>query len=260
MEFTSLTLSVTFSILFTAILTAIALGHLNLLPSVKYPVEEYKSISGTRGLAAFFVFINHAPPMLLNMGIKAPNVSSWGWIYSNLGSFGVQIFFCITGFLFYDRIIKTNGKLDWNRFFESRVRRVAPLFYFACFIYIIFAFISNESLHLNKSDMLTIAGLVSFGFIDSTMTIGDFKLYPLNSVIWTLVHEWRFYMALPLVCFAFCNSRIGKIVFLVACIAAIVDFKNSQVVCWPYFLTGIIVAYIANKKPKIDKKNTSYFY
>ncbi|VEI68799.1 Uncharacterized protein conserved in bacteria [Serratia quinivorans] len=253
MEFTSLTTAITISILLAAILTSAALSETKLIPTINYPIGEYKSISGIRGLAALFVYVNHAPVMLVNMGIKADNVSQWGWIYANLGSFGVQIFFCITGFLFFDRIIKVDGKLDWNKFFQSRVKRIAPLFYFSSLLCVLISIFYSFTITFSKSDLLTLAGLATFSFIDSSMTIGGMKLYPLNSVIWTLVHEWRFYMALPLICFAFCNAKIGKFAFIAACIIAVIDFKNSVVVCWPYFLTGILVAYIANLKLKINK-------
>ncbi|MBJ2204465.1 acyltransferase family protein [Pseudomonas carnis] len=63
--------------------------------------HEYKFINGLRGLAAIFVFVNHAPFVLINLGVKNTVFSAWGQIYPNLGSFGVQIFFCITGFLFF---------------------------------------------------------------------------------------------------------------------------------------------------------------
>lgn len=252
MEFTSLTTAITISILLAAILTSAALSETKLIPTINYPIGEYKSISGIRGLAALFVYVNHAPVMLVNMGIKADNVSQWGWIYANLGSFGVQIFFCITGFLFFDRIIKVDGKLDWNRFFQSRVKRIAPLFYFSSLLCVLISIFYSFTITFSKSDLLTLAGLATFSFIDSSMTIGGMKLYPLNSVIWTLVHEWRFYMALPLICFAFCNAKVGKLALVAACIIAVIDFNNSVVVCWPYFLTGIVTAYVVNLKPKIS--------
>ncbi|MGP5490482.1 acyltransferase family protein, partial [Pseudomonas helleri] len=91
---------------------------------------DYKFINGLRGLAAVFVFINHAPFILTSLGITNSTFSTWGWIYVNLGSFGVQIFFCITGFLFFDKVIKT-PTMQWDNFFEGRVRRVAPLYYFS---------------------------------------------------------------------------------------------------------------------------------
>lgn len=55
--------------------------------------HAYKFINGMRGLAAIFVFINHAPFVLANLGVQNTVFSSWGQLYPNLGSFGVQIFF-----------------------------------------------------------------------------------------------------------------------------------------------------------------------
>lgn len=204
--------------------------------------HEYKFINGLRGLAAVFVFINHAPFALTNLGINNSTFSSWGQIYPNLGSFGVQIFFCITGFLFFDKIIKSKN-IDWNVFFISRLKRVAPLYYFSMLIVLIVAILFSSQPILTKETIVTIAGLLSFNFIDNPMKIGDTSLIPLSSVTWTLVHEWRFYAALPLVAISY-NSKYRTAVLLAAVIIAAIDLGTSAVVCWAYFLSGIIAAVI----------------
>lgn len=241
-----------------AITCAYIIQKTKLIPNINYKSGEYSAISGVRGLAAIFVYVNHAPYMLNTIGVK-PSFSSWGWIYGNLGSFGVQIFFCITGFLFFDRIIKNNGEMSWNRFYEARIKRICPLFYTACIAYFIIAFVENKSVSLSASDLQTAVSLMSFGFIESSMKIGEFNLYPINGVIWTLVHEWRFYFALPLIAYAYANKKIGPLVLLIAIIAAITDLYNSPLVCWAYFLTGIITAIIYNKKISYLKSMSSLF-
>ncbi|MGP5570992.1 acyltransferase family protein, partial [Pseudomonas helleri] len=113
-----------------------------------------------------------------------------------LGSFGVQIFFCITGFLFFDKVIKT-PTMQWDNFFEGRVRRVAPLYYFSSLTVVLIAcFYSNFEI-FDKNTLLTLASMLTFNFLDGPSKIGEVALTPLNSVTWTLVHEWRFYAAAP---------------------------------------------------------------
>lgn len=204
--------------------------------------HEYKFINGLRGLAAIFVFINHAPFALTNLGINNSTFSSWGQIYPNLGSFGVQIFFCITGFLFFDKIIKS-PKIDWNDFFVSRIKRVAPLYYFSMLIVFVVAVLFSTQPILTKDTLVTAAGLVSFNFIDNPMKIGNISLIPLSSVTWTLVHEWRFYAVLPLIAISYRSKyRVG--VLLAAITIAAIDLGTSAVVCWTYFLSGIVSAVI----------------
>jgi peptidoglycan/LPS O-acetylase OafA/YrhL len=204
--------------------------------------HEYKFINGLRGLAAIFVFINHAPFALTNLGINNSTFSSWGQIYPNLGSFGVQIFFCITGFLFFDKIIKS-PKIDWNDFFVSRIKRVAPLYYFSMLIVFVVAVLFSTQPILTKDTLVTAAGLASFNFIDNPMKIGNISLIPLSSVTWTLVHEWRFYAVIPLIAISYRSKyRVG--VLLAAITIAAIDLGTSAVVCWTYFLSGIASAVI----------------
>ena len=232
----------------TAIAVAIVLAFVALSSLLKSKIEnaeirhEYKFINGLRGLAAIFVFINHAPVMLQNLGIKNTVFSYWGQIYPNLGSFGVQVFFCITGFLFFDKIIKTE-KIDWTDFFTSRIKRVAPLYY-ASSILVFFLAASFSGFQIfNKESLLAISGMLSFNFIDNPMKIGDVSLVPLSSVTWTLIHEWRFYAVLPLVAI-FYRSRYKAIVMMIAMAVAAIDLGSSAIVCWVYFLSGIAAASI----------------
>lgn len=208
--------------------------------------HQYKFINGLRGLAAVFVFVNHAPFVLTNLGITNSSFSSWGQIYPNLGSFGVQIFFCITGFLFFDKIMKSHS-IDWNGFFIGRLKRVAPLYYASSLIIVFIAIIYSDLSLLNRDTLTTLAGIISFNFIDNPMKIGDISLIPLSSVTWTLVHEWRFYAVLPLVAICY-RSRYRNLALLVAVTLAAIDLSTSAVVCWTYFLTGIIAAAILKVK------------
>lgn len=204
--------------------------------------HAYKFINGMRGLAAIFVFINHAPFVLANLGVQNTVFSSWGQLYPNLGSFGVQIFFCITGFLFFDKIIK-NEKIDWVEFFIARIKRVAPLYYVSSLlVFIIAASFAGFNI-LEKDSLITVAGLLSFNFIDNPMRIGDVSLVPLSSVTWTLIHEWRFYAVLPLVAICY-RSKYKVLIMVVAMMLAAVDLGYSVNVCWAYFLSGIVAAIV----------------
>ncbi|MEZ2875552.1 acyltransferase family protein [Pseudomonas lundensis] len=213
--------------------------------------HNYKFINGLRGLAAVFVVINHAPFILTNMGITNNNFSSWGWIYANLGAFGVQIFFCITGFLFFDKLMKTPN-MEWEKFFRGRILRIAPLYYFSSLIVFLIACIYSNFEILNKDTLITTASMLTFNFLDGQSKIGNIALTPLNAVTWTLVHEWRFYAALPLIALTY-KSKYNKLALSIALILTAIDLKFSPIVCWSYFLTGIIAA-ILYKKYHYSKK------
>lgn len=91
--------------------------------------------------------------------------------------------------------------------------------------------------------MITVAGLLSFNFIDNPMRIGDVSLVPLSSVTWTLIHEWRFYAVLPLVAICY-RSKYKVLIMVVAMMLAAVDLGYSVNVCWAYFLSGIVAAIV----------------
>ena len=249
-EFTFETLTISFSIVLLFVICSSLLKHKIEQNEVKH---DYQFINGLRGLAAVFVFINHAPFMLANIGVKNDSFSSWGWIYVNLGSFGVQIFFCITGFLFFDKIIKS-PTIQWDKFFEGRVRRVAPLYYFSSAIVFLIACLYSNFDIFNKETLLTVSSMLTFNFLDSPSTIGGIVLTPLNSVTWTLVHEWRFYAVLPLIALTY-KSRYNKLILGVALALTAIDLSASTIVCWPYFLTGIIAA-ILHKKIQCQRQTT----
>src|ERR1700748_2049718 len=86
-----------------------------------------------RGLAIFFVLMNHVNMQLLfahvpyTEGLPKQLVSSLVWN----GQRGVQIFFCISGFLIASTSIKRWGSFARMRapgFYWLRVARIAPLF------------------------------------------------------------------------------------------------------------------------------------
>ncbi|MFS1538233.1 MAG: acyltransferase family protein [Candidatus Phlomobacter fragariae] len=66
--------------------------------------ERYYFLGGLRGICAIFVIITHSHTLL---GLKGFNLN--GYVQNSIsftGGISVQIFFCITGFLFIDQIIK----------------------------------------------------------------------------------------------------------------------------------------------------------
>lgn len=209
--------------------------------------HQYRAINGMRGLAAVFVFINHAPFVLTNLGITNATFSSWGQIYPNLGSFGVQIFFCITGFLFFDKVMRSEI-IDWTDFFIARIRRVAPLYYLVSAFVFVIALIVAQGAIFDRDSMITLAGMMSFNFVDNPLKIGSVSLVPLSSVTWTLVHEWRFYAILPVIAISY-RSRFFWHVMLAVLFMLVCDLYYSAIVCWGYFYTGMIAAYIFRRGP-----------
>src|SRR5437588_408274 len=67
--------------------------------------------------------------------------------YTLLGQVGVAVFFMITGYLFWSRMIAANGRPEWLSLYTGRVFRIGPLYLFAAVLVLSLVFIRTE--HLN---------------------------------------------------------------------------------------------------------------
>lgn len=233
--------------LVTALVTAWVMDRSNYLPHLRTSGPRYAFIDGLRGFAAFFVFTNHAPLILLNMGVHNPNITA-PWLYGNLGSLGVEIFFCITGFLFFDRIIKTGGKIDWQKFYVSRLRRIVPLYAFLILVTVLIALVVGDHSEAREDNLKALSSLATFSFSYGAEFLFGFKLYKLTAATWTLIHEWRFYLAIPFVAMLYQRAFVGRVVMYVAIVIAAIDFAVSPIVVWTYFLTGMGTAWLHSRR------------
>jgi peptidoglycan/LPS O-acetylase OafA/YrhL len=162
---------------------------------------RFASIDGLRGYLAFFVFLHHSAIWyfyLRNGQWKVPPSN----LYTHFGESSVVMFFMITGFLFWSKLIDGREKpIDWTRLFISRVLRLAPLYYFVLvLLVIVIAWLSHFTL-IDPPTML-IEGLVRWA---SFTALGNPDLNGVQNTsrilaysIWSLPYEWLFYLSLPL--------------------------------------------------------------
>lgn len=208
---------------------------------------RFATINGLRGYLALFVMLHHACMwfVLVQTGkwdVPRPN------LYGPLGQASVLMFFMITSFLFYDKLLNARGRrFDWKAFFIGRFFRIAPLYY----VVLVFVF-------------LTVAYLSDWRIVDSLQAIfvavGKWLLFtipnaaPLNGqtdawiimagVTWSLRYEWCFYLALPLISLAV-GQRPGWLLLLVSVAVLIIGWRiglNSRFAA--VFAGGILTAYL----------------
>lgn len=162
---------------------------------------RYASIDGLRGYLAFFVFLHHSSIWYFYLRTKKWQVPESN-LYTNFGQSSVAIFFMITGFLFYSKILNGHKRpIDWSKLYLSRALRLGPLYYFAVAILVlIIAILSNFT--LNASPLQMLKSLIGWG---SFTTLGSPDLNGINNtglilagVFWSLKYEWLFYFSLPL--------------------------------------------------------------
>jgi peptidoglycan/LPS O-acetylase OafA/YrhL len=163
--------------------------------------DRYTSLDGLRGYLAFFVFLHHSSVwyFYLHSGQWELPPSN---LYTHFGQSSVALFFMITGFLFFSKLIDGRTReIDWAKLFVSRFLRLVPLYVFAIFtMFLIVVVITHGT--LNEPFVQLIKGAIRWlGF--TVLGNPDLNGVPHTSTIvagvtWSLPYELFFYLSLPL--------------------------------------------------------------
>lgn len=209
---------------------------------------RYSSIDGLRGYLAFFVFLHHSVIwyFYLRTGHWVVPPSN---LYTNFGQGSVALFFMITGFLFFSKLI--NGRkreIDWGKLFISRFLRLFPLYLFAMLLlFLTVVYVSHGILNVSFPQLLkgavkwlgfTMLGAPDLNGIGHTFTI-------IAGVTWTLPYEWIFYFSLPVL--ALTVKVIPPFPYVVLGIASIVAaaiWWHPQIYPLLAFVGGIIASFL----------------
>lgn len=162
------------------------------------PAEgRFASIDGLRGYMAFFVFLHHSC-------IWYFATHGYGWrpppsnVYSQFGSTSVAVFFMITSFLFFSRLLQARGgELDWLKLYVSRALRIMPLYLFAFFIVLTIAGVLSQFTLREPLSKVTLEIFQWLAFIKADINGVSPTWLIIAGVIWSLPYEWLFYFALP---------------------------------------------------------------
>lgn len=180
------------------------------------PARSWARLDGVdllRGLAIFFVLMNHVNMQLL--GAKVPYTQGLPpqLVYSLVwnGQFGVQIFFAVSGFLITSTTLRRWGSLsrvNVREFYQLRFARIAPL------LLLLLAVLSG--LHLahikefvvsQKTGGLGRALLAALTFHINLLEARRDYLPANWDIMWSLSVEEMFYLFFPLACRLFRRGR-----------------------------------------------------
>jgi peptidoglycan/LPS O-acetylase OafA/YrhL len=151
---------------------------------VKLEPARNAAIDGLRGILAFGVFVHHASIWFVFLKTGVWDVPE-SRLFAHLGQTTVTLFFMITGYLFFARILGQDRRvINWYGLYRSRVLRIVPLYVVV---------------------MLTALGVIALlrysSWVTPTGALWANKsllgLYTAG-VTWTLAYEWKFYFAVPL--------------------------------------------------------------
>jgi peptidoglycan/LPS O-acetylase OafA/YrhL len=184
-----------------AILLAVAwvlpFNSIDIPPGVRARVSV---LDGLRGFLAFGVFFHHGAIyhryIFDGFWTEPPSAT-----FNLFGQVGVSIFFMITGYLFWSRMISEGGQPNWLNLFVGRIFRIGPLYLVAVAV-MLAVVISSTGLRMREPTFQlfthvfrwSLLGLVKGADINGYENPGRV----LADVTWTLRYEWWFYLSLPL--------------------------------------------------------------
>ena len=119
--------------------------------------------------------------------------------YEMTGQVGVSLFFMITGFLFWGRVLRSRGPLEVVPLYLSRIRRIVPMYLVSVMMVLaVVAVLSGFSLRTDLFSLVKdLRAWFSFGFMTFGALNGFSDGHFINPVYWTLAFEWLFYISLP---------------------------------------------------------------
>lgn len=209
-------------------------------------VRRVSTLDGLRGYLALSVMLQHAM-------VARSWLTTGAWtlpadpFYAQLGSVAVSLFFMITGYLFWDKLVSREGRISWTAFYIGRVFRIAPIYWIACtgLVLVVFwrtDFELREPIAAAAGNVLRWYGL---GFLPGRDFNGYVNVWViLAGVVWTLKYEWRFYLALlPASLFAKRRLHLPATAILLATAVACANFGGSDSWSfWTLFAAGMLTA------------------
>lgn len=210
------------------------------------------ALDGLRAFAALAVVFHHATYnryLLLEGRWGVPSSASF---YQLLGEAGVAVFFMVTGYLFWARLIREAGSPAWVPLYVGRFFRIVPLYLLAVGAMLgVVLLETNGQLNVPLPVLLQqVVRWLLFDFLGSP----DVNGYPgtkllLAGVTWTLRYEWIFYFLLPVAALAARDRRMPlpfTALALAACLAWLAlhptHWRRTDVALPALFLVGMTCA------------------
>ncbi|HWD40955.1 MAG TPA: acyltransferase [Fimbriimonas sp.] len=216
--------------------------------------ERISSLDGLRGFLALAVVFSH----LLSY---RSYLSSGRWDFPNhffefAPVTAVQMFFCITGFLFWSKAIRSKGKTDVGDFYWRRFLRIYPLYFVMVVISV--AVLIWTPYGKPASPAWSDPAKILFPHIPNTEWphINGRSPFLTLAQSWTLSFEIGFYALFPLVAWVFARSLRTFLLFVPLFVAVLIYSVKAPSMqgfsqCAP-FLVGMISAEIVERRFALD--------
>ena len=188
-------------------------------------LDRVDTLDGIRGFLALAVFLHHSAiyHRYLADGVWTSPSSHF---YETLGDMGVAIFFMITGYLFWRRLLEEGGRLNWLLLYNGRVFRIAPVYLFAIGLTLVVV-MTKSGWQLNESLGGFLKNCLRWADLGSGLGgTPDIDRLPQTWIVmagltWTLHYEWLFYASLPLTSFVARSRAHLPLVAVGFCVSAV---------------------------------------
>ncbi|MEI2766041.1 MAG: acyltransferase [Dermatophilaceae bacterium] len=163
----------------------------------------FPGIEALRGIAAMAVVVHHSWSLS-----NQPRFRGY-WIVEGFGTFGVDLFFLLSGFLLSETFWKPQ-RASLRVYAIRRFFRIAPAYYVN--VVILFLFFANTSILLSKQGLrqTVMSGtFMQYLFPDTSSSLN------VNGALWTLTIEVMLYAFLPFMALSFrASPRLAFLVFV----------------------------------------------
>lgn len=176
-----------------------------------------EALDGLRVLLAMAVFFSHIA--LSRSIMETGHAANPTTYYGLLGQVGVAVFFMITGFLFWGKLLGQE-RVEWRNLYVNRLFRIAPLYWtviVVCFAVAIFR-TKVDLAELKADDLLNALRWISPGMVKNPAPfLGDVISTGIVGATWTLYYEWHFYASRPLLfVFAHTSAHTASVIAMAA--------------------------------------------
>jgi peptidoglycan/LPS O-acetylase OafA/YrhL len=167
---------------------------------------------------------------------------------------GVDIFFCISGFIMTMLVTRT-GRVNASAFIIDRFVRILPPYWLLTTV-VIAVYLLNSRFN--------IGGLTGIFRQDVSLIVKSFLLIPQdrNPILgpgWTLIHEFLFYYLVAIIIFLSLRRRIALILAAVAAVAVALSF-DGIIVLYGYGLSPFYVEFFAGALAYRVHHKTSFLF
>jgi peptidoglycan/LPS O-acetylase OafA/YrhL len=163
---------------------------------------------------------------------------------THFGQTSVLMFFMITGFLFFSKILHSADGVDWVRLYVSRVMRLSPLYLLAVSFMLAVVYIESDGrLQVSPANLIISVGK---WLLYATPDVNNYKNTSsiLAGVTWSLSYEWAYYLCLPLIALL-AGRTVPLVVLPISAIGLTYAWAmRVGLYCVPVFFAGMVAAYL----------------